>query len=105
MARSRADDHHSVLGTVQNVIIACSALKYTYRSHLRISPEVALVYLNASERVLEERLKRRRGHFMNPSLLKSQLETFEEPQDDILVVDASRSSAEIVQRIRATLHV
>lgn len=93
------------LARQQNVIIACSALKHTYRRHLRVSPEVALVYLNASEGVLEERLKRRRGHFMNPSLLKSQLETFEAPQDDILVVDASRSSAEIVQLIRATLHV
>lgn len=89
----------------QNVIIACSALKQTYRRHLRIGPEVALVYLNASERVLEERLKKRRGHFMNPSLLKSQLETFEEPRDNILAADASRSPAEIVQLIRTTLHV
>ncbi|MGC4097071.1 MAG: gluconokinase [Nitrospira sp.] len=89
----------------QPVIIACSALKNIYRRHLRISPEVVFVYLNADERVLEERLKRRRGHFMNPSLLKSQLETFEETQDDILAVDASRSPVDIVQLIRTTLHV
>lgn len=93
------------LARQQSVIIACSALKHTYRRHLRISSEVTFVHLNASERELEERVKKRRGHFMNPSLLKSQLETFEEPQDDILVVDASRSPAEIVQLIRTTLHV
>lgn len=88
----------------QSVIVACSALKHTYRRHLQIGPEVMFVYLNASQQVLEERLNKRRGHFMNPSLLKSQLETFEEPQDDILAIDASRSPAEIVQLIRTALH-
>jgi gluconokinase len=70
-----------------------------------VAPEVVLVYLKAESKILEERLKRRRGHFMNPTLLKTQLETLEEPLDDTLTVDTARAPAEIVDVIRKTLRV
>ena len=89
----------------RNAVVACSALKQAYRESLRISPEVVLVYLKADRKVLEERLLRRRGHFMNPGLLTSQLDTLEEPLGDILTVDTARSPAEIVEIIRKALHV
>lgn len=89
----------------RNAVVACSALKRTYRRSLDISSEVVLVYLKAERKVLEERLKRRRGHFMNPGLLKSQLDTLEEPQDDTPTVDTAQSPAKIVDIIRKTLHV
>lgn len=89
----------------RNAVVACSALKRAYRRSLHISPEVVWVYLKAERQVIEERLRRRRGHFMNPGLLKSQLDTLEEPPDDTLAVDTARSPAEIVDIIRKALHI
>jgi gluconokinase len=87
----------------RNVVLACSALKRAYRRYLRVGPEVAFVYLRTETHVLEERLKQRRGHFANPVLLQSQLETLEEPLDDTLTVDTTCSPAKIVSLIRDVL--
>jgi gluconokinase len=59
--------------------------------------------LRTETHVLEERLKQRRGHFANPVLLQSQLETLEEPLDDTLTVDTTCSPAKIVSLIRDVL--
>jgi len=88
----------------RNAVLACSALKRAYRRYLHVGPEVAFVYLRTETHVLEERLKRRRGHFANPVLLQSQLETLEEPIDDTLTVDtASGSRDKMVGLIREAL--
>lgn len=89
----------------RNAVVACSALKRVYRQYLCVSSDVVLVYLRAEARVLEERLRRRRGHFMNPGLLKSQLDTLEEPTDDTLTVETTRSPADIVAIIREALNL
>lgn len=68
----------------KNFVLACSALKASYRSQLKQdSDQVKIVYLKASEAVLQERMQHRQGHFMPPSMLHSQLETLEEPTDAI----------------------
>lgn len=87
----------------RNAVLACSALKRAYRRYLRVGPEVVLVYLRTQTHLLEERLKRRQGHFMNPALLRSQLEALEEPLDETLTVDTTHSPLEIVDLIRDTL--
>lgn len=89
----------------RNAVLACSALKHAYRRYLRVGPEVVFVYLRTETHVLEERLKRRRGHFMNPALLESQLEALEEPLDDTLTVDTTHSPVEIVGLIRDSLKI
>jgi gluconokinase len=88
-----------------NVVLACSALKEDYRRALippNAEDSVRFVYLRADEAVLRERLAHREGHYAGPSLLKSQLDTLEEPADAVWV-DASRPPEEIVARIRETL--
>ena len=85
-------------------MLACSALKKSYRRYLLIDPQVRLVYLNADETLIRERLRQRRGHFMNPDLLASQFATLEEPQE-ALWVDASLDPGEIVTVIRGRLHI
>ena len=61
-------------------VIACSALKHAYRDRLRQAyPEVAFVLLDPGEAVLRRRIRQRKGHFMPPSLLTSQLRTLERP--------------------------
>ncbi len=59
-------------------VIACSALKHAYRDHLRAAyPDLAFVLLAPSEATLRRRIAARKGHFMPPSLLTSQLRTLE----------------------------
>src|SRR5437899_800125 len=48
----------------ENAVIACSALKHSYRQMLRITGEVVFVYLKANIDIVRERLKNRTGHFM-----------------------------------------
>lgn len=70
-------------GAGTGVVVACSALKRAYRERLRVAdPALAFVYLNPPAAVLAERLARRRGHFMPPALLDSQLATLEPPGAD-----------------------
>ena len=84
----------------ENAVIACSALKESYRRMLRISPEVILIHLEANPELIENRLKHRTGHFMNPALVRSQFQTLEEPEA-ALQIDARMRPGEIVGAIRA----
>jgi gluconokinase len=92
----------SWIASDDNVVLACSALKASYRDTLIISSEVKLVYLRAAPAPITARLAARPGHYMNPQLISSQFETLEEP-GDALTVDASASVQEIVHQIRTGL--
>jgi gluconokinase len=93
----------AMLSERRNGIIACSALKQSYRDELVVDPNlVKVVYLKGSKPLLAERLGNRSAHFMNPDLLQSQLDTLEEPGDAI-VVDISTAPEAIVNEIRSRL--
>jgi gluconokinase len=68
----------------ENTILACSALKQAYRSHLSYPHPQAVhfVYLKVPPELLQERLKQRSDHFMKLPMLASQLKILEEPQPD-----------------------
>jgi gluconokinase len=102
--QSLQDAIRGCLASGENLVLACSALKASYRKLLRLSPQVKLVYLRGTRDLITKRLLSRQGHYMNPHLLRSQFETLEEPTD-ILTVDASLPLAEIAQQIRAGLGV
>jgi len=85
-----------------NAVLACSALKQTYRQILRVTPEVQIVYLKGTPQLLHQRLHERVGHFMTERMLQSQLATLEEPEDAV-VVDIARPPEEIVAEIRTML--
>jgi gluconokinase len=83
----------------EDLVLACSALKASYRTVLGVGEaDVRLVHLKGSRQLLAERLGARRGHFFNPALLDSQLETLEEPKD-ALVVDITPTPEEIAGEI------
>ena len=83
----------------QNTILACSALKQTYRDSLGVNQgTVRTVYLKGSYELLCKRIEERRHPYMDKSLLRSQLETLEEPKDG-LRVDISASPETIVDTI------
>lgn len=89
----------------QNVVLACSALKASYREYLLIGNEgVKLIYLKGSFDLIRHRLHERHHHFMSEKLLKSQFDTLEEPSEAISI-DISQSLAEIVQNIITALGI
>ncbi len=87
----------------QNAILTSSALKADYREFLRsCDDQVRLVYLHGDFELIRQRLEARRGHFMGASLLASQFEALEEP-DDALIVSISAEPAAIVRTIKDAL--
>ena len=89
-----------------SVVLACSALKRSYRAELRAGP-VRFVFLEGNYALLQERLRLRHGHFADEKILASQLDTLEEPDGDELEntiwVKIDRSPDEIVSEIIAAL--
>jgi gluconokinase len=86
----------------RSVVLACSALKQSYRDELRASSDVKFVYLKGSYQLFSERVLARRGHFAKQDLLASQFATLEEPTDAI-IVDAAPSPEQIVSEVRKKL--
>lgn len=81
-------------------VLACSALKESYRSILTANgaANINWIILVGSEELLLDRLKARPGHFFEPSLLQSQLDTLELP-DYGLSLDVETRPADIVDAI------
>jgi gluconokinase len=64
-------------------IIACSALRRVYRDRLRAGhQDVRFLFLDGDRATIAARLAARKGHYMPPSLLDSQLATLERPAPD-----------------------
>jgi gluconokinase len=91
----------------ESAVLACSALKRMYRKHLRVSAEVKLVFLRGDYELVAEQLRHRRGHFMNPRLLRSQFADLEEPQreEGVLTIELGRTPHELVMEIKTKLHL
>lgn len=62
-------------------VLACSALKESYRSTLgsKCSGNLTWIVLHGSRELLNDRLISREGHFIDEQLLSSQLDAFEKP--------------------------
>jgi gluconokinase len=82
-------------------VYACSALKRVYRDILRDGDtDVTFVYLKGTPELLQERIKTRKGHFFDPKLLQSQLDTLEPPgSDEAIEVDIALSPEQIVDKV------
>ena len=84
-------------------ILACSALKRSYRAILQSkSKDVQFVYLKGDRDLILDRIKNRSGHYMPPELLDSQFEALEEP-DDAITISIEPSPDEIVGKILSKL--
>ena len=85
------------------VVLACSALKASYRDQLFAGlPDARLVFLRGTKAEIAARLEARRGHYMNPALLDSQFAALEEPVDAI-VADIGPAPAAIAAAVLAQL--
>lgn len=64
-------------------VVACSALKRVYRERIREQAgDVCFVFLDGDFDLIEQRMRQRVGHYMQPGLLDSQFRTLEKPQAD-----------------------
>ena len=89
----------------KNVVLACSALKDSYRQFLLIDRDrIQLVYLKGSYQLIQKRLQERPNHYMSEQLLESQFNTLEAPLD-ALIIEVTQSPQMIVQIIRSTLRI
>ena len=77
-------------------ILACSALKKSHRAILeKNSNAIHFIYLEGSKNLIEQRLANRIGHYFPASLLASQLETLE-PPENAFTVSITQSPSAIV---------
>jgi gluconokinase len=92
---------------VPAAVLTCSALKRKYRDVIRVARlddhdvRVHFIYLRANEELLLQRVNGRSGHYMKSSMVKSQLQSLEEPKEkerDVFSVDVSGSKSD-VQRL------
>jgi gluconokinase len=82
-----------------DAVIACSALKESYRAMLLSGVrDVRLVHLTAPADVLRARVRVREGHFMPATLVDSQVATLETPST-ALTIDATGPVDDVVQQI------
>jgi gluconokinase len=85
-----ADEIERVCKARGHVVVACSALKRTYRDVLlRGRDDVRVVFLNGTQKLIADRLAARKGHFMPPGLLDSQFKTLQPPDPDENAIDVS----------------
>ncbi len=96
-----------ILDTEQRpVIVACSALKRSYRDILRDGQNRAIfIYLEGDFDLIMSRIKKRDHEYMPTDLLRSQFETLELPAADERIIEVSIKPevAEIVTVLAANL--
>lgn len=86
-----------------NCILACSALKKSHRAILeKNSNAIHFVYLEGSKNLIEQRLESRKGHYFPASLLASQLESLE-PPENAFTISITQTPSAIVEIIMKTL--
>jgi gluconokinase len=88
----------------RNVVLACSALKQSYRRQLQITAAVVFVYLKGEQDRIAQRVRERTGHFAGEKIVARQFADLEEPETAI-TVDINRTPEEIVAEIRRCLPV
>lgn len=89
----------------KNAVLACSALKKTYRNRLRVSDDVKFVFLHGSRAQIAARLQKRRGHFFDPAILGSQFDDLEEPRppEPALTFELTDDVRDLVAQIKTKL--
>jgi len=83
-------------------VLACSALKQSYRNILMTGGDIRFVFLKGTKEIILKRMKSRKNHFMPTSLVESQLKTLEEPRGAV-TVEITGTTEEIVSEIMMKL--
>ncbi|WP_354623059.1 gluconokinase [Psychromonas sp. MME2] len=87
-------------------IIVCSALKKSYRDKIRNGNQhVHFLYLEASIELIMQRMRARKGHFMQESMVNGQFATLERPENEpnVAVVDIDGTREQVIERAISAL--
>ena len=84
-------------------VLACSALKETYRAALKTVKSICWIYLDGSRQTILQRVSARQHHYMPPALLDSQLEALEKPAYG-LHVNIALPPDQIIEEIMSKLN-
>lgn len=84
------------------MVLACSALKQSYRDLLSKDIQIEWVYLKGSFDLISQRLAARRHHYMPTSLLQSQFDTLEEPMH-VIEISIDQAIESIILQIKEQL--
>ncbi len=83
----------------ETCILACSALKQSYRNLLGVDQNrIFTVYLHGTHDIIKQRLGLRKHRYMNDSLLESQIATLEQPTEGMRI-SIDIPPQQIVQKI------
>ena len=87
-------------------VIACSALKETYRAILSSGITIPLywVFLQGSFELIKKRMEERKDHFMPANLLSSQFDALQIPES-CMTIDISNSPDKIVEMIISQIDI
>jgi gluconokinase len=89
----------------QSAVVACSALKSSYRQILAANDQdTYFIFLQGTYEELYERLAQRTGHFMKPGMLQSQFDALE-VTPDLIAVHAMDPPEKIYEDVRKRLKI
>lgn len=88
----------------KGAILACSALKESYRTMVAADLDVRWVFLSGAMAMIQERLRQRNQHFMDNSLLQSQFDCLEEPSYGTKISIANTPEAIVEEILIAQQH-
>jgi gluconokinase len=94
------------LGSGSGIVVACSALKRSYRDLLRQeAPATFTIFARGDFDLIYARITARRHEYMPPSLLRTQFDDLQELEADEpgVIVDIAKPPEEIVDLVIATL--
>lgn len=98
-------DKIEALEKESDVILACSALKESYRKKLtsKVST-VSWIYLSGTFELIKSRLERRQGHYMKSDLLQAQFDTLEIPNYG-MHINLELTPIDIINKIKSKLKI
>jgi gluconokinase len=111
MARGEPLTDHDRIPWLENIaawlkatpggIVTCSALRKSYRDHLRLAGPLLFLHLEITPSTARERVAERHRHFMPASLIDSQYATLEAPtrdESDVVQLDGEAPEPVLVAR-------
>jgi gluconokinase len=100
------EDIAAWLAATPRGIVACSALRASYRDHLRLAGPLLFLHLEIAPSTARERVAGRNGHFMPASLIDDQYATLETPspgEPDVVRLDGEAPGPVLVARALSTV--
>jgi gluconokinase len=88
----------------KNIVLACSALKQSYRDLLSSELDTRIVYLRGTYDLMRQRIEFRHGHFAGEDILAGQFADLEEPPN-ALALEVSGSPQQLAAQVIASLRL